>query len=146
MIDRTPRFVWNDGVVIHDETFALPVARWASSFPTIGGEIESDAGHPASYVVRRPRLLVVPVRYLEEEWPTIRALIEYGQTGGTFMWYPSADNEDESYEVILDAPALGDDVSPDIDRQYPRASSIALTLRRDDDSSWDGLEYFTEAA
>lgn len=145
MIRWRPRFVWDDGTE-NDEQLALPVGLWDYSFPTVGGEIESDAGFPASYIVRRDRHLAVPVRFYEAEWPIVRALIEYAQQSeAPFLWYPDGE-EGESFEVYLEAPALGDDVRPEPDGDYPAVLFLTLVLAKVDGSSWDGLEYFSEAA
>lgn len=137
MIERTPRFVWPD----NDETLTLPVGMWDYTFPTVGGEVESDSGFPASYMVKLYRCLAVPLRFYEEEWPTIRALIEHGQLGESFTWYVGADDE-EGVEVYLEAPALGDDVTPNPDPDFPAVLFFTLVLRRADGEPWDDLPYF----
>lgn len=145
MIRWTPRFLWVDENGPNDETLSLPVGLWRHSFPVIGGDIESDAGHPASYIVRREYCLAVPVRYFEEEWPILRAIIAAGQSGEPIVWIPDVE-EGTSYEVYLEAPAIGDDVTPVIDGEYPAALALTLTLRRVNDATWDALQYFEEAA
>lgn len=144
MIRWTPRFVYNPGVEV-DVTLELPVGIWRHSTPTVGGDIDSDAGHPASFIVRRSYSLIVPVRFFESEWTTVRELIEYGQTGGVITWYPDAEELD-SFDVYLEAPMVGDDITGAIDGEYPRALSQAITIRRVDGVAFDGLEYFSESA
>ncbi len=145
MIRWTPRFLWVDDTGPNDETLELPVGLWRHSFPVIGGDIESDAGVPASYIVRREYCLAVPVRYLENEWPILRAIIAAGQGGAPIVWIPDVE-EGTSYEVYLESPAIGDDVTPVIDGEYPAALALTLTFRRVDDGNWDALQYFEEAA
>lgn len=146
MIRWTPRFIWEDANGVNDETLTLPVGLWRHSFPVIGGDIESDAGHPASYIVAREYCLAVPVRYLEDEWPILRAMIAHGQQEGRIVWVPDAEDEGTSYDVYLEAPAIGDDVTPVIDAEYPAALALTLTFRRANGGNWDALQYFEEAA
>lgn len=145
MIQWTPRLFWNDGEV-NDETLELPVGLWRHSFPAIGGDIESDAGHPASYVVRRDYLLAVPFRFFEEEWPLIRALVAHGQQEGVIVWYPHAEDLSTFFNVYLENPQLGEDVRPTPDAEYPAVLNLTLTFRRVDGGNWDTLQYFEEAA
>lgn len=146
MIRWTPRFLWTDDDGAHDETLELPVGLWRHSFPVVGGDIESDAGVPASYVVRREYCLAVPVRYLEEEWPIIRALIAHGQNEGQILWIPDAEIPGTSYNVYLESPAIGDDVRPVIDAEFPAALSVILTFRKVNGATFDTSQYFEEAA
>jgi hypothetical protein len=142
VIRWTPRLVWEE----NDVQMALPVGVWDYTFPTVGGEIQSDAGFPASYTVRKDRCLSVPFRFYEEEWPTIRALVEYAQqSDAPFLWYPDGD-EDDYFEVYLEAPALGDDVKPLPDGDYPAVLFLPLVLVKVDGSAWDEVEYFSEPA
>lgn len=139
----TPSFQWFDGVVI-DLAFALPVAIWRHQDRTIGGEIESDAAYPAAYTVRDDYLLALPLRFFESEWPLVRALIEFGQTAGVIRWYPSIEDDATYFDVYLDAPALGTDISPIPDAIYPRALVLQIVIRRVDGAAFP-LEYFGEA-
>lgn len=145
MIQWTPRLFWDDGEV-NDETLELPVGLWRHSFPAIGGDIESDAGFPASFVVRRDYCVEVPFRFFEEEWPTMRALVAHGQAEGVIVWYPHADDLTTFYNVYLESPALGEDVRPLPDGEYPAALSLVLTFRRVDGGNFDDLLYFEAAA
>lgn len=145
MIQWTPRFFWDDGI-INDETLALPVGRWHHQPKAIGGDIESDAGFPASFVVRRDHCLYVPVRFFEDEWPTLRRMIEHGQAEGQIAWYPDAADLSKVYTVYLESPALGDPVEPVIDGEYPAALSLILVFRRVNGGTFDDLLYFDEAA
>lgn len=137
-----PRFLWDDGSP-RDETLSLPIGLFRRSNPIEGGDIESDAGHPASYVVRRTYCVTIPIRYYEEEWPIVRSLIEHGQGGGEIMWFPD-ESQPEFFVVYLESPALGEEVRPAPDGEYPQTLSILLTLRKIDDSKWDDLFFFEE--
>lgn len=145
MIQWTPRLFWDDGIV-NDETLELPVGQWRHEPKATGGDIESDAGYPASYVVRRDHCLVIPFRFFEREWPKMRRLVAHGQNGGVIVWYPHADDLTQLYNVYLESPALGDAVEPLPDGEYPEALSLVLVFRKVNGANWDELEYFEEAA
>lgn len=138
-----PTFQYTDEDPV-DVAFMLPIGLWRHTLKQTGGDIESDAAFPAAYIVRRDYQLSIPLRFYEGEWSTVRAMIEFGQLGGIIKWFPDLDSE-ESFEVYLDDPSLGDDIVPQVDDSYPRALTIALVIRRVDGLPWD-LEYFAEAA
>lgn len=141
-----PRFVWTEGAETIDESLLLPVGLWRHAGPpVVGGDIESDAGQPASFVVRRTRTLSIPIRFYESEWPTVRRLVQFAQGDVSFAWHPDPDDV-RVYDLYLESPAVGEDIAPEPDGVYPRAMSITITVRQVDDSAFDGLEYFTEPA
>lgn len=137
---RVPTFQYPDV----DLALMLPVALWAHQLKHVGGDIESDAAFPAGYIVRTDYRLALPLRFYESEWPEVRALIEYGQTGAPITWFPDLESE-ESFDVYLDAPAIGEDFVAEPDAQYPRALGLTIIIRRVDGEPWD-LVYFEEAA
>lgn len=138
-----PTFAYNDGAAV-DVAFLLPIGQWLHRMPVVGGDIESDAAFPAAFVVRRDYQLAIPIRIYEEEWAAFRALVEYGQTGGVITWFPDLDSED-SIDVYLDSPKLGEELSPEPDGNYPRALNQTIVIRRVDGLPWD-MEYFGESA
>lgn len=140
---RVPTFAYNDGEAV-DLALMLPVGLWNHRLKQTGGDIESDAAFPASFIVRRDYQLAIPLRFYESEWPEVRALIEYAQTGGVFTWFPDLESED-SFDVYFDAPKIGEDIDPQTDGSYPRAMSLTIVVRRVDGEPWD-LGYFMEAA
>ncbi len=137
---RVPTFQYPDV----DLALMLPVALWTHRLKATGGDIESDAAFPASYVVRRDYQLAIPLRFYESEWPEVRALLEYGQTGGVVTWFPDLESED-SFDVYIDSPSIADDIVPSVDAGYPRALDLTIVVRRVDGLPWD-LGYFMEAA
>lgn len=137
---RVPTFQYPDV----DLALMLPVALWRHRLASVGGDIESDAAFPASYIVRRDHQLALPLRFYESEWPEVRGLIEYAQTGGVVTWFPDLESED-SFDVYFDSPAIGEDIIPAPDDSYPRALSLTIVVRRVDGLPWD-LGYFMEAA
>lgn len=140
---RVPTFTYDDGAPV-DLALMLPVGLWRHRLKATGGEAESDAAFPASYVVRRDYQLAIPLRFYESEWPAVRALLEFGQSGGVLTWFPDLESED-SFDVYLDSPAVGEEINPDPDAAYPRALVLTIVLRRVDGVEWD-LGYFEEAA
>lgn len=134
----TPRFEY----AAAELELLLPVGLWRHLVPSVGGDIESDAGYPASYVVRRTNQLSIPLRFYESEWPAVRALLEYGQSGAALAWFPDR-LELESFQVYLDGPTVGEPIEPLPDGAYPRALSLNILLRLTDDAPWV-LEYFGE--
>lgn len=140
----TPAFVYTDGDEV-DVSLALPIGLWRHRDRSIGGEIESDAAYPAAYTVTTDYLLVLPLRFFEAEWPTVRALIEFGQTGGVIRWYPAAEDEETFFDVYLEDPAIGTDFQAIPDPAYPRALALPITVRRVDGEAFP-LDYFPEAA
>lgn len=137
---RVPTFEYGDV----DLALMLPVALWNHQLRHTGGDIESDAAFPAAYIVRTDYQLAIPLRFYESEWPEVRALVEFGQTGAVIKWFPDLESED-SFDVYLDAPAIGEEITPTPDGTYPRALFLTIVLRRVDGEPWD-LGYFMEAA
>lgn len=140
---RVPTFEYDDGGTI-ELALMLPVGLWNHRLKQIGGDIESDAAFPASYVVRRDHQLAIPLRFYEAEWPEVRAMIEFGQMGGVIKWFPDLESED-SFDVYLDAPSVADSIDPQPDGSYPRVLGLTIVVRRVDGEPWD-LGYFMEAA
>jgi hypothetical protein len=134
-----PSFRYTDEEEV-DVALSLPVGLWNHQDKTIGGEAESDGAFPASFVVRRDYVLAIPLRLFESEWPVVRALVEFGQTGGVIRWFPSID-EETYFDVYLESPALGDDFRPIPDATYPRALLLSIAVRRVDGEAFP-LEYF----
>lgn len=128
-----PRFVYS----ATDITLSLPVRPWDFLEHIVGGDVESGGNVKAAFVVRRDQQLALPLRFFEEEWPLVNALIEYGQTGLPITWYPAADETDISFEVYLDAPEVGDQYNAEPDGEYPRAVYLTLVIRRTDGEGWE---------
>jgi hypothetical protein len=128
-----------------DVTIALPVRPWRPSSPTIGGREISAAGVPASYIVRRDNVLLMRLRFEEQDWPDVLSVLEYGQSDRVLTWYPDA-GEATSHEVYLEHPAAGEDILPE--RQTEGADwvlELDIALRSVDGSSlWQA--YFRAAS
>ena len=107
----------------------LPTQPWVPGDLTIGGIRVSGAGVPATYIVRRDATVALVVRIHEVEWPTLLALIAYGQAALPFLWYPDADDPTVGFNVYLDAPAPGEKWAPTRVADFPKVMEAALTLR-----------------
>lgn len=136
---RVPRFV----LAPHDVVLEFPVGLWRVLGSTVGGETESDASYPASFVVRRDSDLAVPVLFTEAEWPALRELLLEAQLGFAFDWYPDA--ADAPIEVYLEAPTVDEDTSPAPHPELPRLLTLELVLRRADGAAWNLPFYPVEA-
>lgn len=110
----------------------LPVGLWQHSVPTVGVTRKTGTGVPGVTFGQRQQLLVVPVLFYESEWPQMRRLIEWGQTKAPFLWLPDLALPLLIPEatVILSAPRVADAITPEPHGEYPRVSSVRLTLRQ----------------
>lgn len=114
---------------------------WVPGDFTIGGSRTSAAGIPAAYVVRRDALVELTLRVTEAEYPRLLALIRYGQSSQTFVWYPDANDTSDAVTVYLEAPLAGERWSPTRDGAYPRHFEMTITLRQSPYSlrTWRGF-------
>jgi hypothetical protein len=130
----TPTFIFGPDDELETWEAQLPIALWAHNVPTIGTRRKTATGVPGASLSNRQQLLTVPVRFFEEELPSLRRLLEWGQTKAPFIWIPESDPyaQDQIVEttVILDSPRVGDAVAPLRDSQYPRAMVLPLTFRQ----------------
>jgi hypothetical protein len=122
---RRPRFEYGDGFFFEASLTAL---AWTPKDITTGGRRIASAGLPASYVVRRDAVLDVQLRFTEDEWPDLLAVIAAGQSDAVLTFYPDAE-ESTTFQVYLDAPASGDTFQPVRDSAFPRMLTVTLTLR-----------------
>lgn len=120
----------------------FPPALWTEEEDTVGGSGIAAGGAMSGYVVREDRLLVVPFRFMAEDWATLQALLAWAFTGATFTFEPDPDERpDVVLTVNLHAPRAGERVRPATDPQYPRLRVLELTLRRADGEPFL-LDYF----
>lgn len=106
---NTPKVVYNSTTLL----FTRPARPWIPGTQGVGaGRAESAAGVPSVWVTRRDRLLSVPLRFTESEWPSVRAWLVWAMDGGgSFAFYPDQ-NEATSYTVYLVSPSIADEVAP----------------------------------
>lgn len=130
----TPTFIFGPADALETWQASLPVALWQHGGDSRGQARITATGIPDVSIINRKRTLVVPVRFYEEEWPIVRRLVEWGMTKSPFIWIPESDfyAQDQIVQatVYLDSPRVADVVSPIPDANYPRVSSLALTLRQ----------------
>ncbi len=124
-LELRSRFLYD----VTDWSTKLPVRAWGRVTPTVGGHRISAAGTPASYIVRRDHILLVPLRFFETEWIDVHALIAWGQSGELLTWYPDALDVATFFSVYLHSPAAGEDIKPSRDGQYPGMLEITIGLR-----------------
>ncbi len=134
LVRWVPTFVFGPADALETLRLTLPVGLWAHGGQSMGTARSTATGIPDVSFINRKRLLTIPVRFTEEEWPAVRRLIEWGQTKSSFVWFPESDpyaqDQIVSATVYLEAPRVADIVSPVPDNSYPRVSSIALTFRQ----------------
>jgi len=135
---RRSRFIYGDE---GDFTTTLPVRAWVPGDRTIGGILFSTGGVPGAFIVRRDPLLNLVLRVEESEWLDVLALVAFGQTGQSLLWFPDVD-EAPFFTVFLDLPAAGSQWGPERDGQYLRNFDVPLRLRSHpaDARVWE--EYF----
>lgn len=136
----------------HDEealtAFSLtyPVRVWTHGGRTTGKTRRTATGVPAVAMTLRRHLLGVTLRFHEQEWPSVRDLLVFGQTGAAFLWYHGDINEDqlpESVSVHLDAPRISSALRPQRDSVIPWMMSLNVVFARADGTAW-ALEYFKD--
>lgn len=123
-----------------DLTLDLPTPPHARRTPTVGGSKTAAAGVPASYVVRRDRVLAVTFRVWEEEIADFEALIEWGQASEIITWTPDVDTG-TAYEVWLESPKAGETFDPPRDEEVPALYLCTVEFRKVDATPW-ALRYF----
>lgn len=131
------RFVFGPADALETLELELPIGLWQHSTPTVGISRKTATGVPGVTFQSRQQILIVPVRYTENEAPAVRRLIEWGQTKAPFLWTPDVADFSQLLEtlVILASPRVGETVVPDQDGEYPRVSVVRLGLRQ-----WDPLD------
>lgn len=139
-----PRFEWGPAGDREAIRLRWPVGLWRDQAAGIGGGRHAADGTLGAWLQAERDRLSVPVRFDAAEWPAIRALLEWAQTGAAFTWSPDPDADPAiaAVEVLLDAPRAGEAVDPLPDVQYPKLRTLTLLLRRADGLRFD-LEYFS---
>lgn len=130
-----PTFLY--GVALDQQlVLRLGVGLWSNAVPSDGGARYTAVGTPGNWILWQKHLLTVPLRFYEEEWPGVRALIEWGQSKASFLWIPETNQElmyvgqPTEFLVTLEAPRVTDVVAPVPDGAYPRLLGLNITLRQ----------------
>lgn len=139
-LPQRSRFVYGISPVTLD--FSLPPRPWHIGEDSIGGRRISGGGIGASHIVRRDMILILPLRFRETDWPSVVALIRWGQSEETFTWFPDS-NLATSFSVWLHAPEAGSNIRPQRVPDYPKLFELVFTLRRADltETPWN-LDFF----
>lgn len=128
-IPQRSRFTYGASV---DWTTSIPPRPWTPINETVGGVRIATAHIPAAYTVRTDAMVEIPLRFTEDEWDDVLALIAFGQSAQSFYWYPDSILTDQDYEaahVYLQSPAAGERFAPTRDGQYPRMFDLTIVLR-----------------
>lgn len=123
-----------------------PVQVWTHRGTTVGKTRHAAEGLPHVAITRVDRLLRLTLRFTDAEWPTVRQVIAWGQTGASFLWLPgdlSTSQIEASVNVFMVSPRMRDTVRPVRDSQMPWLLTYTIVLRRADDEPWS-LQYFRE--
>lgn len=106
-----PRFEYDTGPTTLD--FSIPARPYMPVDSTIGGTDRSAAGIPAAYEIRRDHNIVVSLRFYESEWPSVQAMLEFGQAHpNTMTFYPDQTVTGTSFTVYLEVPKMGERIAP----------------------------------
>lgn len=136
-LPHIPRFVFGST----DLTLTHPVTRWIPGARTNGLVMKTATGVPGPVTRLRKYTLAMTLRFTEEEWTSVSAFINYGQTGASFLWYHGEDNDaiPSSFTVTLGTPRVATGVRPSRDTTLPWLMTLPIVLESDD--VWY-LEYF----
>lgn len=133
-IPRCPRFVCGE----IDFEFEFPTRPHLPRRGGVGGSETAAGGIPASYSIRRDHLLSVPLRFTEEDWPEVEALIDEMMTSAAVEFYRDADDEAPTNTCYLESPKEGEEWGPD--RTDEMAGEFEMTIvLRSITGPWDGI-------
>ena len=127
MIPNTPAFQFGASTL----ALGTPVRPWTSGARAIGAaREESAAGVPSVYVHRWEYPFSFSLRFSEDEWADVRAMLVHGMEGGTITYHPQGISGGESYVCYLIQPVAGDDVQPSRDGAFAGMLELPIRLRR----------------
>lgn len=118
---------------------SLPITPWTPSQLAVGGDIDSDVGIRASFVIHQREVLGFAIRFHEGEWSGIQQWIEAVQDGTPFHWIPDPFylNYPEFTDVVLEEPAVNAKYEVIPDPQYPRVLQLPVVIGRVGLATWD---------
>lgn len=141
MLRWTPAFTYGPEGEETTITFTFPITRWVVGGRTTGVQRRTGSGLVGRSVVIAVRRLAFALRFSESYWPTVCDWLAWAQTGASFLWLPGDLEEfnawNGSVAVRLDAPRIGDGLTPQRDPQYPDLMMLPITLVREDGLAWD---------
>lgn len=135
------RFVYGVGGDVTDWALRLPSRAWDRRTPTIGGSRTAASGTPAAHVVRRDYVLGLMLRLWEAEWQSFERFMVWAQADESFLWYPDARVNSQSFLVYLETPKVATDIVASRDPNYPKVLETKIELRTIIAAPWN-LEFF----
>lgn len=110
----------------------LPITPWVPTAMSIGGDIESDAGVRASFIICQRETLGLTLRFWENQWKDVQKFIETVQDGMPFTWTPDPTykNYPEYTDIVLEGPAVGGKYEATPDPDFPRVLRLPILLGR----------------
>lgn len=122
--------------------FTYPVTPWNPGSRTEGSLRRSGTGAAGAVIRYRKYLLTFTLRFLEDEWVNVIALMNHAQVGASFTWYPRGRDVStpETVECFLESPRITEEVRPTRDPSLPWLMTLPITISRTDEP-WS-LEFF----
>lgn len=132
-LPNTPKVVYGSGPTTL--LFSIPQRPWEPVVSTVGGTEWSGAGVPATFRISARDVLKLRLRFMESEWPAVRAWILAVQMGGAYQWF-NDQNDLTSLAMYHDAPAVGQDFGPSRG-EFPGEYALEVTARSTTDAAVD---------
>lgn len=120
-------------------SLTLEARPWEVSTRTIGADDIAASGIPEAFVVRTDRMRRLTLRFLESEWPSVEAWLDWARGSGQSFAF-TFDPTDEYSEalVYLEAPRISEDVAPRRNGEYRWMLELDVTLRTTDGTPFPG--------
>lgn len=145
-LEWIPKITYSDCGVETDFTLRIPMGRWYYRSFSKGGQDESDSGVQENFSTRHDRILVLKLRFTEEEWvedvePFFKVLFGEAQA-----WTLQLDKDDSGTEhtVYLVSPVTGEDVSPEWN-PFDGVLELEIAVRTSDSTAFS-YPYFPSLA
>lgn len=125
----SPKFTYGPGPTTLLMTQSSTI--WVPSRLVQGGNTESAAGVPETFVIRKDGLLSVGLRFLESEWASVAAFIDFCLESGSQGWFTFFPDQSKglSYQSWLLKPKVGDRWDLKRVENYVKAYQLDLELR-----------------
>lgn len=125
-----------------------PVQVWLHGGRTVGVSRRTATGVPYASITQRRHTLAMTLQFQESDWPAVRRMLVWGQSGAPFVWHPNdiegLNQIEDEVSVYLDAPRIQDSFRPERDAQVPWVLRLGIVLTRADGEPW-AVEYFEPA-
>lgn len=127
-----PKFVYGGAELV----MTLPSSLVNIGLSRLGGDIDADSGMRATYVIRDDDSRVFALRFWEDEYPAVQALLDAGIDGTIIEYFPDSESL-VSYFIIIDSPSAGTTYYPTPDPQYARVFTIPISFTALSPSAFD---------